>query len=82
MGKTTVKIAAKDLNRHEAALDSAKKILGKNCVCCIMITCSQTNSDGNMQVEMHYEGDESLAAFLLENANQVFEEKLSQKESK
>lgn len=82
MDKTSVKIPVKNLDLHQAALDSAKNILGESCICCIMITCSQSGLDGNMQVEMHYEGDESLAAFLLENANQVFEERLSKKESK
>ena len=80
MGKTVIK--AKDFNKQEAVLDSAKKILGEECVCCIVISCSKPSRDKQMEVEMHYEGDESLAAFLLESANQVFEEKLSQRKSK
>lgn len=45
--------------------------------CSIMITCGAPDSTGNMQVEMTYEGDSVLAAYLLENAQSfVFQEKL------
>jgi hypothetical protein len=35
-----------------------------------------------MDVEMSYEGDETLAAFLVDNASQVFDEKRFARESK
>lgn len=54
-------------------IEKMKKKLHENCACYVLITCSQPNKEGNMNVEMSYEGDESLAAFLVENANQVFE---------
>lgn len=82
MGKTIIKVNEKDLNAHEVALLRAKKALGEKCVCCILISCSETTNDREMQVEMHFDGDESLAAFLLESANQVFDEKFSERESK
>jgi hypothetical protein len=34
-----------------------------------------------MEVELHFEGDESLAAFLVENASQVFDEQISMRET-
>lgn len=82
MSKAIVRVNEKDLNAHEVALLRAKKELGEKCVCCILISCSETANDREMQVEMHFDGDESLAAFLLESANQVFDKKFSERESK
>lgn len=59
-----------------------KKALGDNCACYVLITCSEPNSSGNMEVELNYEGDESLAAFLVENASQVFDNRGNRRESK
>ena len=36
--------------------------------CYVLITCGEANEDGKMQVELTYEGDPVLAAYLLENA--------------
>ena len=66
---------------HERALANVLDAMGERCACCVLITCVQASQDGNMEVEMSFEGDESLAAFLIENASQVFDEKLSQRES-
>jgi hypothetical protein len=59
-----------------------KKALGDKCACYVLITCSEPTPDGNMEVEMNYEGDESLAAFLVENASQVFDNRKNRRESK
>lgn len=45
-----------------------KKVLAKNHECYILITCGKPSADGNMQVEMSYEGDACLAAYLIETA--------------
>lgn len=58
-------------------LSKVKKELSGQYCCYVLITCSEPSKDGNMEVEMNYEGDEMLAAFLLENAGQVFDQKLS-----
>ena len=55
------------------AFSKIKKVIGENCACYVLITCTQPAKDGKMQVEMNYEGDECLAAFLVENASQVFD---------
>jgi hypothetical protein len=39
--------------------------------CTILISCKEPSEDGKMQVEMSYEGDEVLAAYLLENAHSI-----------
>lgn len=75
MGRKMLKISEKEIPLTEVALESAKKILGKNCACCVLISCTAPSQDGKMQVEMHFEGEEMLAAFLVENASQVFEER-------
>jgi hypothetical protein len=59
-----------------------KKALGDKCACYVLITCSEPNADGKMEVELNYDGDESLAAFLVENASQVFDDRLNHRESK
>jgi len=66
----------------EIQLSKVKKAMGDDCACFVLISCSTPASDGKMNVEMNYEGDESLAAFLVENAAQVFDERLLRRESK
>ncbi|MES2274105.1 MAG: hypothetical protein V4487_07925 [Chlamydiota bacterium] len=63
-------------------LDKIKKTLGDKCVCFVLITCTEPTEEGKMNVEMNYEGDESLAAFLVDNAAQVFEDRISKSEMK
>lgn len=36
--------------------------------CYVLITCGKPAADGKMSVEMTYEGDPTLASYLLENA--------------
>ena len=48
--------------------------LSKNHACYVLITCGEPTGDGNMQVEMTYEGDASLAAYLLQGAQSFMDE--------
>lgn len=57
----------------ESDLDRIKKMLGENTDCYVLITCGSPSNDGKMEVEMSYEGDEVLASYLIDNAQQVFE---------
>ncbi len=70
------------MNRVVKAEKGIKKALNKTCACYVLITCTEPNGDGKMEVEMDYEGDESLAAFLVENAGQVFDDRMHHRESK
>lgn len=45
-----------------------RKLEQENHACYILITCGQPKADGKMAVEMKYEGDPTLAAYLLESA--------------
>ena len=79
MSKKIIKVEEQS---KEFQLEQVKNAVGGNCACFVLITCTHPSSEGKMEVEMHYEGDESLAAFLVENAGQVFDGKLNQRESK
>lgn len=48
--------------------------LSKSCVSYVLITCAEANADGDMQVEMTYEGDAALASYLLQGAQNAIDE--------
>ena len=45
-----------------------QEALNKNPSCYVLITCGQPSEDGQMQVEMTYQGEPALAAYLLQGA--------------
>lgn len=45
----------------------------KKNACTICISCNEPTEDGKMQVEMTCEGDEILAAYLLESAQSILD---------
>jgi hypothetical protein len=45
-----------------------QEVLNKNPSCYVLITCGQPSEDGEMQVEMTYQGDAALASYLLHGA--------------
>ncbi len=49
---------------------SVRPRLSKDNACYVLITCTKPSEDGKMQVEMTYEGDECLAAYLIESAQE------------
>ncbi len=51
-----------------------KNKLGKDNVCYVLITCAESSEDGDMQVEMSYEGDAVLASYLVHGAQMYFDE--------
>jgi len=51
-----------------------RKLLAKEYAGYVLVTCKQPISDGRMQVEMTYEGDPVLAAYLLEGAQGYLDE--------
>ncbi len=53
---------------------SQMRRLSKKNACTIFISCNEPNEDGKMQVEMTCEGDEVLAAYLLENARSILDD--------
>jgi len=53
--------------------DIRDKLASKH-ACYVLITCDTPTEDGNMNVEMAYEGDPVLAAYLLQGAQSYLEE--------
>lgn len=54
---------------------SIKKALAKNHACYILITCDEPTEDGNIQVEMTYEGgDAVVASYLLQGAQNIIDD--------
>lgn len=52
-----------------------RESLAKKHDCYVLITCDQSSADGQMEVEMTYQGDATLAAYLLEGAQGIIDEK-------
>jgi hypothetical protein len=52
----------------QGRIKDLKKVLAKNNACYVLITCGEPSEDGKMEVEMTYEGDACLAAYLIESA--------------
>ena len=48
--------------------------LAKNHACYVLITCGEPKPDGQMDVEMAYDGDPVLAAYLLQSAQSYIDE--------
>lgn len=53
---------------------SIRDTLIKKHVCYVLITCDAPSEDGEMQVEMTYEGDTALAAYLLQGAQSFIDQ--------
>lgn len=51
-----------------------KKKLAETHACYVLVTCDGPEEDGKMQVEMSYQGDPSLASYILEGAQNIIEE--------
>ncbi len=66
----------------EGDLEQIKKILKEKYSCYVLITCSSPKTNGEMAVEMHFEGDEDLAGLLVQQTAQVFEVKQPQQRRK
>lgn len=51
-----------------------KDTLAKNHLCYVLITCDAPSMDGELKVEMTYEGDASLASYLLHGAQDIIDD--------
>ncbi|MBI5273831.1 MAG: hypothetical protein HY860_02115 [Chlamydiales bacterium] len=48
--------------------DNLKKALGNEVACYVLITCTTPDKKGKMNVDLVYEGDRELAAYLIRSA--------------
>lgn len=63
-----------DFNRKQKGVNAAKRAaLPQKNACYVLITCSEPSEDGKIEVEMTYEGDAVLAAYLIESAQGQFD---------
>lgn len=53
---------------------SADKQDPEGCAAYVLITCAQPDAKGEMQVEMTYDGDKTLASYLLASAQGVIDD--------
>ncbi len=59
--------------KKELSKQDLRQLLAERNACFVLITCSEPTEEGKMEVEMTYEGDESLAAYLIESAHSLIE---------
>lgn len=62
------------VNMSDDAHQRMKAELRNKHMCYVLITCDQPTEDGNMQVEMTYEGDAVVASYLIQGAQNFIEE--------
>jgi len=67
-----------DSNEKKYSLKEIKKALSEKHTCYVLITCSKPSEEGKMNVELSYDGDENLASYLLQNAQDVFENQIDE----
>lgn len=76
--KSQKKTTKKSACFSASSMEEIKQRLKEKHACYVLITCSEPSEKGEMQVELAYEGDETLAAYLVESAQSVFDQKLEQ----
>ncbi len=76
--KSPKKSNKKTTDFSPSTMEEIKEKLKEDHACYVLITCSTPSEKGEMQVEMSYEGDETLAAYLVESAQSVFDQKMEQ----
>ncbi|MEN9343626.1 MAG: hypothetical protein RLZZ453_413 [Chlamydiota bacterium] len=51
-----------------------KEILTERYPCFVLMTCGNASAEGKIEVEMMYDGDASLAAYMIESAQMFIED--------
>ncbi len=51
-----------------------RQLLTERYACFVLITCGEPTQQGKIEVEMSYDGDASLAAYLIETAQSYIED--------
>ncbi len=59
-------------SKKKMPADVHKELAEQN-ACYVLITCGEPSIDGKMEVEMTYQGDASLAAYLIESAQGIMD---------
>ncbi len=61
--------------------EEIKAELAKDHACYVLVACNSPNNKGKIQVEMSYEGDPVMAAYLLEGAKNFLNHEEDQEEA-
>ena len=71
---------SKKVKKIEAAKgsipDRVNRAFFRRNICYVLLTCGEPNQNGEMDVEMTYEGDPYLVSYMIENAREMIERKL------
>ncbi len=59
----------------EKPTEEIKKALDERHASYVLITCTDTSENGEMEVQMHFKGEDALLSLMLDNASQIFEER-------
>ncbi len=54
-----------------------KRLAGKH-ACYVLITCNSPSENGDMQIEMSYQGDATLASMMLSDAQSFINEEVEE----
>lgn len=54
-------------------MEEVRHALAKDHACYVLITCGVPSKEGKMQVQMNFDGDPVLAAYLIESAQGLIE---------
>ncbi|MDN3504879.1 MAG: hypothetical protein P0S95_04825 [Rhabdochlamydiaceae bacterium] len=73
MNERILQLFRKNVVLNTAQHQKAIKKLSNNAICYVLISCSEPQNDGKMQVEMSYEGDRVLASYLVKTALKILE---------
>lgn len=71
MSKLSVLYSNKEKPSKELTREEIKQALQDKYACYVLVTCSAPCEKGEMQVELSYDGEESLASYLLESAQSI-----------
>jgi hypothetical protein len=68
------KIYSNLFHSEESPEETDLSVVEEDFACRVVITCKPPTPDGEMQVEMNYEGEKVLASYLLHSAQQMLED--------
>jgi len=60
--------------KQSLSREDLRELLTERYACFVLITCGEPTEEGKIEVEMAYEGDDSLAAYLIESAQTFIED--------
>jgi hypothetical protein len=63
---------------QQSAKERLLKTLAKDHTCYVLITCSDPDELGKLDVELTYDGDPTLAAYLLEGAQSFIDDQFQE----